>query len=191
MSKQATSLAIVAALDQLMYEKPLTTIRVTDVCQHIGIARSTFYRYFPDVAAIAPWLWDQANRNGIYQEGRTLNRYEAHLKTFESLRTYRHFFGETLKLVDYSSVCQHGGRVMYRYLEDVFAYKTGRRFNEDEALLMEFFSCGAKHMTRHWCTRGMVEEPAVMARAFAESLPAFLHPYLEPDPSCTVDACGE
>lgn len=187
MSRQTTSLAIVTALDELMYEKPLDTIKVADICQRLDIARSTFYRHFPNVAAIAPWLWDQANRNGIYQEGRTLGCYEAHLNTFTALRRYRHFFGEALKTVDYSSVCQHGGRVMQRYLEDVFFYKMGRQFGPDEALLVEFFSSGAKHMTRHWCTRGMVEEPPAMARAFADSMPAFMRPHLEPDATCTVE----
>ena len=187
MSAHSTKLAIVSSLDMLMAQKPFEQISVSDVCEAAQVARSTFYRHFSGMADIVFWMWDQANVNGIYQEGRTLSCHDAHLYTFEELRKNRRFFMVALETVDCVSLVQYGGRVMQRYLEDVYRAKTGRGFTEREALLVEFFSTGAKHMTRHWAKRGMAEEPAVMADVFEASMPAFMLPYLEPDPSCAVE----
>ena len=42
-------------------------------------------------------------------------------------------------------------------------------------------------MMRHLAMRGMAEEPELMADTFVQSVSAFLLPYLEPDPTCTVE----
>ena len=85
-----------------------------------------------------------------------------------------------MRIVDYPSICQHGGRRMADHMEHVFLTKTGRDYTPDEALQMEFFVTGAKHMTRHWVERGMVEPPQQMARLFTSFVPAFMLECLEP-----------
>lgn len=186
-----TKMAIVDALDGLMEQRPFDQVTVTDVCDRLSIARSTFYRHFRDIPGVAYWLWNEANSNGIYQEGKTLSCYDAHLKTFQELRRHRHFFSEAFKVVDYSSVTQYGGRSMERYLIDIYEYKAGVPMTEGQRLRVSFFSLGAKHATRHWGIDGMKEEPELMAQTFLESMPDFLIPHLEPDPTCTIEVAVE
>jgi hypothetical protein len=69
----------------------------------------------------------------------------------------------------------------------VFEHKEGRSFSAEEALWLEFYNTGAKHMTRHWVERGMEEEPEQMARLFTGNMPAFIVPYLEPDPALAAE----
>ena len=71
--------------------------------------------------------------------------------------------------------------MVYELMEGEFERKTGRALTAHEALWLEFFNTGAKHMTRHWVERGMVEDPPEMADLFTGNVPAFLLPYLEPD----------
>lgn len=182
-----TELAVVATLDMLMQQKAFSDVTVTDVCEAAKVLRSTFYRHFRDLPDVVFWLWDHTNRDGIYQAGKTLSCHDAHLRTFEGLRRNRSFFAAALHEVDYASLTQYGGRVMDRYLRDVYRAKTGHEPSLHEDLRIEFYSSGAKHMTRHWATRGMQEEPEDMARAFTASMPDFMLPYLEPDPTCTVE----
>ena len=70
---------------------------------------------------------------------------------------------------------------MADHMEHVFTTKAGRDFTPDEALQVEFYNTGAKHMTRHWVERGMVESPARMARLFTSFMPEFVLEYLEPE----------
>lgn len=180
MSKQDTCLSVVEALDALMRVTSIDRVKVTELCRDAGISRATFYENFQDVYAVATWMWDHLMQTSLYQAGLTLSCYDAHLRKFEALQQHRDFFVNAMRIVGYPSICQHGGRRMADHMEHVFATKTGRDFTPDEALQMEFFVTGAKHMTRHWVERGMVEPPQQMARLFTSFVPAFMLEYLEP-----------
>lgn len=181
MSKTQTCLAVVDALGERMRATPIDRVKVTDLCRDAGISRATFYEYFQDVYAVATWMWDHLMSTTLYQAGLTLSCYDAHLAKFCALREHRQFFGDAMRIVNYNSICQHGGRMMADHVETVFERKAGRPFTAHEALLYEFYNTGAKHMTRHWVERAMEEEPAEMAALFTGNMPAFLIPYLEPD----------
>ena len=181
MSKTETCLTVVDALNERMRSTHITRVKVTDLCRDAGIARATFYEYFQDIYDVALWLWDHLTDPSLYQAGVTLSCYEAHLRKFEALRTYRDFFNNAFRTVEYASIVQHGGRRAQEHYEEVFQRKTGRPMNDEERLAVEFFVTGAKHMTRHWAERQMVEEPVVMARLFTNAMPAFMLPILEPE----------
>lgn len=180
MSKTTTRLAVVEALNVRMRDVSIERVHVTDLCRDAGIVRATFYEHFQDVYAVATWMWDHLMGTTLYQMGITLSCYDAHLRKFQALREHREFFANAMRIVDYGSICQHGGRRMAEHVETVFESKTGRLFTPHEALLYEFFNTGAKHMTRHWAERNMEEEPEEMAGLFAGNTPEFLMPYLEP-----------
>ena len=181
MSKTDTCLAVVAALDERMQRVSIERVKVVDLCRDAGISRATFYEYFQDVFAVATWMWDHLMETTLYRMGSTLDCYTAHLRKFEALREHRRFFENAMRIVGYSSICQHGGRMVYELMEGEFERKAGRALTAHEALWLEFFNTGAKHMTRHWVERGMVEDPPEMADLFTGNVPAFLLPYLEPD----------
>ena len=179
MSKQETCLNVVAALDDRMRSASIDRVKVTDLCRDAGISRATFYEYFQDVYAVATWMWDHLMASTLYQAGVTLDCYTAHLRKFQILLQHRQFFGNAMRIVGYSSICQHGGRRMEEHMEHIFLQKTGREFTADEALQVEFYNTGAKHMTRHWVERGMQEPPEQMARLFTGFVPTFMLPYLK------------
>ncbi len=181
MAKTDTRLGVVTALDALMRTTPLERVKVTELCHEAGISRATFYENFQDVYAVTTWMWDYLMQSTLYQAGLTLGCYDAHLRKFEVLLQHREFFGNAMRTVDYASICQHGGRRMADHMEHVFTTKAGRDFTPDEALQVEFYNTGAKHMTRHWVERGMVESPARMARLFTSFMPEFVLEYLEPE----------
>ena len=181
MSKTETCLSVVYALDDRMRTTPIERIKVTDLCRDAGISRATFYENFDDIFAVATWMWDHLMQSTLYEIGETLGIYEAHLRKFEVLRGYRTFFKNAMRTVDHESICQHGGRVMLEHMTEVCERKLGRPLSQDEALQLEFFSTGAKHMTRHWAENDMAEEPERMAALFAMNVPPFAQPLLDVD----------
>ena len=181
MAKTDTCLAVVATLDKLMRTTSLKRVRVTELCHEAGISRATFYENFQDVYAVTTWMWDYLMQSTLYQAGLTLSCYDAHLRKFEVLLQHREFFGNAMRTVDYASICQHGGRRMADHMEHIFAIKAGREFTPEEALQIEFYNTGAKHMTRHWVERGMLENPDQMATLFTSFVPGFMLEHLEPE----------
>lgn len=181
MSKQDTCLRVVTALDERMRSTSIDRVKVTALCRDAGISRATFYENFCDVYAVATWAWDYLMQGTLYQMGITLGCRAAHLRKFEVLREHVAFFGNAMRIVGYSSICQHGGRYMEEHMARVFRKKARRDFTPEEALQVEFFNTGAKHMTRHWVERGMAESPEQMAELFCSFVPEFLLPYLEAD----------
>lgn len=181
MGKTDRCLSVVAALDEQMRTTSIERVKVTDLCRAAGISRATFYEYFQDVYAVATWMWDHLMQATLYQAGEALSCYEAHLRKFEVLCRHREFFVNAMRIVGYASICQHGGRRMAEHIEEVFRRKAHRSLTQPETLELEFFTTGAKHMTRHWVERGMREPPDQMARLFTSFVPAFLLPYLEPE----------
>ena len=186
MAKTETCLRIVDALDEAMRTTSIDRVKVTQLCHASGVARATFYESFHDVYAVATWMWDHLMDDTLYQAGLRYDCREAHLRKFQVLRQYREFFGNAMRITGYESICQHGGRMMGEHIEEVFTAKTGRGFTPTEALEVEFYNTGAKHMTRHWVERGMVEEPDAMADLFTKNVPEFVLPYLDADPALAL-----
>ena len=52
---QMTKRALVASLKELMVEKPLDKITVTDLTEHCGVNRMTFYYHFKDIYDLVEW----------------------------------------------------------------------------------------------------------------------------------------
>ena len=52
---QMTKRALVASLKELMAEKPLDKITVTDLTEHCGVNRMTFYYHFKDIYDLVEW----------------------------------------------------------------------------------------------------------------------------------------
>lgn len=182
MAKVETCLRVVEALDKLMRTESIDRVRVTNLCKAAGISRATFYEGFRDVYGVATWMWDHLMHDTLYQAGLAYSCHEAHLRKFRALLEHREFFGNAMRITGYESICQHGGRMMEDHIEEVFTAKAGRGFTPYEALQVEFYNTGAKHMTRHWVARGMVETPESMAELFTQNMPPFVLPYLEADP---------
>ena len=53
---QMTKRALVASLKELLAEKPLDKITVTDLTEHCGVNRMTFYYHFKDIYDLVDWI---------------------------------------------------------------------------------------------------------------------------------------
>ena len=61
---QMTKRALVASLKELMAEKPLDKITVTDLTEHCGVKRMTFYYHFKYIYDLVEWSCvEEANRS--------------------------------------------------------------------------------------------------------------------------------
>ena len=65
---QMTKRALVASLKELMAEKPLDKITVTDLTEHCGVNRMTFYYHFKDIYDLVEWACvEEATRASLFK----------------------------------------------------------------------------------------------------------------------------
>ena len=58
-SSHATKQAISASLKELMAQKPLEKITVSEIMDHCGMVRQHFYYHFEDIYDLLKWMLEQ------------------------------------------------------------------------------------------------------------------------------------
>lgn len=181
MQKQIeTRLRFVDALAELMHDCPLEKVKVSHLCEHLGVSRATFYEYFRDIFDVPTWFWDHLMNKSLYRMGIDQGLFEAHLKKFNMLVQNQDFFVHAFRCIGYNSVCEHGGRAVKEHILENAMANLGRPFTEQELLEIDFFVAGAQYMTRTWVRGGMIQPPRQMAELFRSFAPELLVTYLEP-----------
>lgn len=178
-----TRLRFVGALSEVMHECPLEKVKVSHLCERLGVSRATFYLYFQDIFDVPTWYWDHLMNKSLYRMGIDQGLFEAHLKKFNLLVENKDFFVHAFRCVGYNSVCEHGGRAVKEHILENATANAGRSFTEQELLEIDFFVAGAQYMTRTWVQGGMVEPPQQMASLFRSFAPELLVSLLEPPTS--------
>ncbi|WP_139652073.1 TetR/AcrR family transcriptional regulator C-terminal domain-containing protein [Raoultibacter phocaeensis] len=181
MQKQIeTRLHFVQALSDLMLSCPLEKVKVSHLCDRMGVSRATFYEYFQDIFNVPTWFWDYLMSQSLYRMGIDQNCYDAHFKKFGLLLENKEFFVNAYKCIDYNSVCEHGGRTVKEHMLENARVNAGRSFGEQELLEIDFFVLGAQYMTRDWVRGGMMQPARTMTKLFIGFMPQFLIEALEP-----------
>lgn len=175
-----TRLRFVEALSELMETCPLERVKVSHLCERMGVSRATFYEHFRDIFDVPTWFWDYLMSQSLYRMGIDQTCFDAHLKKFNLLLDNKEFFVHAYRCADYNSVCEHGGRVVKEYMVDNALANAERPFTEQELLEIDFYNTGAQYMTREWVRNGMVQTPRQMAELYQKFTPAFLIEFLNP-----------
>ena len=76
-----TRLRFVGALSEVMHECPLEKVKVSHLCERLGVSRATFYLYFQDIFDVPTWYWDHLMNKSLYRMGIDQGLFEAHLKS--------------------------------------------------------------------------------------------------------------
>ena len=157
---QKTKEKLRSALLDILLEKELSTVSVSEICQKAGVNRNTFYAHYKSVSALL---------NSIEED--FLNEIIEKLK--ESTEPYN---GDLITLLDVlmSTVRENGDmcRLMFSdygdqgYLDKIVDYAlpvalpswTGNMSREDAELLYRFIAGGSVSVIRNW-VRSAFQEP--------------------------------
>lgn len=185
-TQMETRMHIVGALSDLMKDRSLEHIKVTELCRVAGISRTTFYEYFKDTYDVVSWLWDHLMQQCLYKMGSTLTCDEAHVMSFEMLLEYGNFFGNAFKSNDYNAPYCYGSRSVKSAFMVNAQRNLGRDFTRAEVLDIDFYNAGAAAMTRDWVRGGMHETPQEISESFSRCTPLFLKDLLDMTPDKVV-----
>ena len=156
-----TKRALAASLKELLTEKPLDKITVSDITEHCGVNRQTFYYHFQDIYDLIEWIYtsDAAASIGDYKTYETWQR--GFLNVFSYIQQNRTFVLATcqeptrrhLTRYLYEQVYQ----LLYAVVEDAGTNIPVR--DSDKAFIAHFYKFGFVGLVLDWIDHGMKIPP--------------------------------
>lgn len=161
MSKITTKLAIGYAFKELLLEKPLNKVNVSDITERCGISRQTFYYHFKDIIDLVEWI-------SIYYGEKILND-KTNSKTWQDAMShildlmkkdkvfvtniYHHSSKETLRSTLYRIVYP----VVYDVIDEICGYVAVSE--QDKVFYSNFYMYSIVSVVLEWLKNDMKEEP--------------------------------
>ena len=182
---------VLAALLEILDEKPLSDVKTDELCARCGISRTSFYRFFSGVRDIARWYQSYGAELGMHRIGLTLDCVSGHRVSLELIaraypmyRDFVHFWNHDYSLAAVRGQCDAMRDVLVR---------RGIAIDPVRTYELEGISFCCHETVSSWINRGM----DVPAECLAEILASFYPPELrrildDPlDPSGAVDVAME
>ena len=161
---QMTKRALVASLKDLLAEKPLDKITVTDLTEHCGVNRMTFYYHFKDIYDLVEWACIESATRALagqktydtWQQGfcrscRPCRRTKCLLRKSSASISREHIENYLYRLT-YD--------LMFGVVEEKAAGMTVRP--EDKEFTANFYKYAFVGLTLEWVRTGMKDDPAAL-----------------------------
>lgn len=150
--------AIEKAFVELLQERELKEITVTDLCKRTGLNRSTFYANYLDVYDLADKLREKLEADFSAQFA--ANAQHAYTGTDGALRMFTHIYENQLFYKTYF-------KLGYDEAHQVMIYDASRAesdfHGEHIDYHIEFFRAGLNAIIKKWMAMGCKESPEEMA----------------------------
>ncbi len=170
---QKTKILICDVLEELLEEKALSHISITEICGKCNISRQTFYRHFDDIYTLTMWLFDyNATGSKTYDISKD---FEFSCTVSFANMTKRPKLYRQIFLNDKDNIFLD--RFLRSRIEYARKYIGERHMEDDISFAVELYWSGYIHMMKKWIASGMKETPEKMGKYAYESLPAILKPY--------------
>lgn len=153
------------SLMQVLKNKPLDKITISDLTSVCGVNRQTFYYHFHDIYDLIDWIYVTKGEEAIGQN-RTYTTWQEGLREIMKLmRHYREFVLQTFHSRSREHLQQilllSSSRMIKRITQEVSA---GRLNPDDEQFIADFYKYAFTGIVLEWIDRGMKEDPAVIVR---------------------------
>lgn len=161
---QITKKALAASLKEMLERKPLNKITVSDVTEHCGINRQTFYYHFQDIFALLEWIYTSDAQRLLEGKKDGDTWQQGFLQVLEYVRSNRALVQNTYHSVSRELLEGYLYRVTYQLMRDVVEEKAAGLSvpEEDRVFLAHFYKYAFVGLTVEWIQSGMHGEPAAM-----------------------------
>ena len=174
-------LALVDALREILNEKPLSRVTVTELAAAAGIARQTFYSHFSNVYELAEWAFHTEVTDRIMIHASYAEWADCFLMLLNHMRNHREATYAINSSLDHDSLARFYFYTMREMMEiivkeiapDVVLADSDRDFVIDHYTLIM-----VSHLL-HWLSGGMEEEPFKLASDLEFILHGTVRPSLE------------
>lgn len=161
---QMTKRALVASLKDLLAEKPLDKITVTDLTEHCGVNRMTFYYHFKDIYDLVEWACIESATRALAGQKTYDTWQQGFLQIFEAVLDNKPFILNVYHSVSREQVEIYLYKLTYDLLIGVVEEKSAGMNvrEEDKKFIADFYKYAFVGLMLDWVKRGMKDDPHVI-----------------------------
>lgn len=163
---QTTKRALAASLKELLLQKPFHKITISDITQHCGVNRMTFYYHFHDIYDLANWTFEEDAARLLSGRMSAQDWRDGFLVILQELRKNRQMILNICRSVDRETLDRYLCKAMCRLLNGVLDEMPGGRdlSQEDRDFIVSFYAHAITGIILEWADSGLKEEPEALAR---------------------------
>lgn len=170
---QMTKRALEASLKELLRHKPLDKITVSDLTDHCGVNRMTFYYHFKDIYDLVEWCCEEDAARALAGQKTYDTWQQGFLQILEALRKDKAFFTSVYRSISREQLENYLYRLTYDLMmgvvEERAAGMTVRP--EDKEFIANFYKFAFVGLTLDWIKNDMRQDPAQLL----EQLSTLIH----------------
>ena len=153
------------SLMQVLKNKPLDKITISDLTSVCGVNRQTFYYHFHDIYDLIDWIYLTKGEEAI-GEKRTYSTWQEGLtEIMKLMRNYRDFVLQTFHSRSRDHLQQILLKSSSRMIKKITQEVSGGKLNPtDEEFIADFYKYAFTGIVLEWIDRGMKEDPSVIVK---------------------------
>ena len=159
---ELTKRALEQSLKNLLLQKPLNKITISDIADDCGINRMTFYYHFKDIYDLVEWCCQEDASRALAGKKTYETWQQGLLQIFEAVQENKPFILNVYRSVSREQVESYLYQVTYRLLEDVVEEQAQGMSvrSEDKAFIATLYKYMFVGLMLDWIRQGMSEDPA-------------------------------
>ena len=166
---QITKRALEQSLKNLLREKPLSKITVTDITEDCGINRMTFYYHFKDIYDLVEWVCLEDAKKALADNKTYETWQQGFVRIFDAVRENKPFIMNVYRCVSRVQVEKYltpltDDRLM-GVINELSAEMVVRA--EDKAFIAQVYSYAFVGLMLDWIKDEMKQDPETLVNRFA------------------------
>lgn len=164
------------SLKELLINKPIKQITVSELTENAGLSRQTFYQLFEDKYDLVAYVWAVETEKSMRTRDKNVSLKEHWIHHLQSIEADKITYKRLLEYIDDQN------SFFYRWIELSVA-STGimnkmLKSSPDLAFAAKLFSYGSAMCVRDWVMGGCKKSPEDLAQQIVFSIPSVLMPHI-------------
>lgn len=157
---QMTKRALIASLKELMADKPLDKITVTDLTEHCGVNRMTFYYHFKDIYDLVEWACFEDASNALQGKKTYATWQEGLMQIFEAVMENKPFILNVYHALSRDQIENYLFHLTYDLIEGVVEEKAAGMHvtKEQKQFVADFYKYSFVGLMLDWIKNGMKDD---------------------------------
>ena len=159
------------AIKEVMHNKPLDKITVSDIVEVANTTRQSFYRHFQDKYDLVNWYFERLAEKSFKLLGVQYTLKEGLIKKFEFIKEEENFFRQAFLSKDQNSLMRYDFECILQFYIDYIEKRTHQKIDEEVLFVLELYCEGSIQMTMKWITQGCQMPTQELVELLIEAMP--------------------
>ena len=166
---ELTKRALEQSLKNLLLQKPLNTITISDIADDCGINRMTFYYHFKDIYDLVEWSCQEDAAKALAGKKTYETWQQGFVRIFDAVRENKPFIMNVYRCVSREQVEKYltllTDRLLLGVIQELSAGMTVR--DEDKSFIAQIYSYAFVGLMLDWIKDDMRADPEKLVEKFA------------------------